>query len=90
VARFVLATNIISQILRRNAAALAHLQEAAENDDDLFMCPVVFYELWRGLQYRGADRLVSCLRVNFSPTCGSRTERDTSPVILISDGRDHG
>ena len=20
------------------------------------MCPVVFYELWRGLSYRGADR----------------------------------
>jgi tRNA(fMet)-specific endonuclease VapC len=22
----------------------------------MFMCPVVFYELWRGLRYRGADR----------------------------------
>ena len=55
-ARFVLDTNIVSQVLRRNAAALAHLREAAENDDDLFMCPVVFYELWRGLLYRGADR----------------------------------
>jgi len=30
-----------SQILRRNATALVHLREAAENDDDLFMCPVV-------------------------------------------------
>lgn len=56
VARFVLDTNIISQILRRNAAALARLTETADNDDDLFMCPVVFYELWRGLNYRGADR----------------------------------
>ena len=28
----------------------------ADHDDDLFMCPVVFYELWRGLSYRGADR----------------------------------
>jgi tRNA(fMet)-specific endonuclease VapC len=56
VARFVLDTNIISQILRRNAPALARLGEAADHDDDLFMCPVVFYELWRGLSYRGADR----------------------------------
>ncbi len=55
-ARFVFDTNVISQILRRNAAALAHLREASENDDDLFMCPVVFYELWRGLRHRGADR----------------------------------
>jgi len=56
VTRFVLDTNIVSQILRRNAAALARLSEAADHDDDLFMCPVVFYELWRGLSYRRADR----------------------------------
>ena len=55
-ARFVLDTNILSQILRRNAPALARLREAADHDDDLFMCPVVFYELSRGLSYRGADR----------------------------------
>lgn len=55
-ARFVLDTNTISQILRRNAAALSHLREAADNDDDLFLCPVVFYELWRGLRYRSAER----------------------------------
>ena len=55
-ARFVLDTNVISQMLRRNVAALAHLRQAVENDDELFMCPVVFYELWRGLRYRGAER----------------------------------
>ena len=55
-ARFVLDTNIISQILRRNAPALARLRQAADHDDDVFMCPVVFYELWRGLSYRGAGR----------------------------------
>jgi tRNA(fMet)-specific endonuclease VapC len=56
VARFVLDTNAISQILRRNANALARLGDAVDHDDDLFMCPVVFYELWRGLRYRAADR----------------------------------
>jgi predicted nucleic acid-binding protein len=56
VARFVLDTNIISQILHRNAAAVGRLREAVENEDDLFMCPVVLYELWRGLRHRGADR----------------------------------
>jgi predicted nucleic acid-binding protein len=35
---------------------LARLGEAAGRDDDPFMCPVVFYELWRGLSYRRADR----------------------------------
>ena len=54
-ARFVLDTNIISQILRRNAPALARLGEAADHDD-LCMCPVVFYEKWRGPSYRGANR----------------------------------
>jgi hypothetical protein len=31
---------------------LARLGEAADRDDDPFMCPVVFYELWRGPSYR--------------------------------------
>jgi tRNA(fMet)-specific endonuclease VapC len=56
VARFVLDTNTVSQILRRNATATSHLREAAGNDDDLFLCPVVFYEIWRGLRDRRADR----------------------------------
>ena len=55
-ARFVLDTNIISQILRRNATVLGRLGETADDGDDLFMCPVVFYELWRGLSYHGAER----------------------------------
>ena len=55
-ARFVLDTNTVSQILRRNAAVLARLGEAADDGDDLYMCPVVFYELWRGLAYRDARR----------------------------------
>lgn len=55
-ARFVLDTNTVSQILRRNATALARLGEAAAGDNDLYMCPVVFYELWRGLAYRDAHR----------------------------------
>ncbi len=55
-ARFVLDTNTISQILRRNAKLLVRLRHAADSEDELFMCPVVFYELWRGLAYRRAER----------------------------------
>lgn len=47
-ARLVLDTNTVSQILRRNAAVLERLLEAADGADDLYMCPVVFYELRRG------------------------------------------
>ena len=54
--RFVLDTNTISQILRRNVTAIAHLGEAARKGDDLVMCPVVFYEIWRGLLHRRAER----------------------------------
>jgi predicted nucleic acid-binding protein len=56
VARFVLDTNTVSQILRHQASVLARLGEAAGGGDDLYMCPVVFYELWRGLAYRDARR----------------------------------
>ena len=55
-ARFVLDTNTVSQILRRNATVVGRLREAAGGGDDLYMCPVVFYELWRGLAYRDARR----------------------------------
>lgn len=55
-ARFVLDTNTVSQILRHHSAVLARLGEAAGGGDDLYMCPVVFYELWRGLAYRDARR----------------------------------
>lgn len=55
-ARFVLDTNTVSQILRRNATVLARLGGAAGGGDDLYMCPVVFYESWRGLAYRDARR----------------------------------
>ena len=55
-ARFVLDTNTVSQILRHHAAVLARLGQAADGGDDLYMCPVVFYELWRGLAYRDARR----------------------------------
>jgi predicted nucleic acid-binding protein len=56
VARFVLDTNIISHVFRRNPVVLARLGDAADRDDDLYMCPVVYYEIWRGLRYRGAGR----------------------------------
>ncbi len=55
-ARFVLDTNTVSQILRRNATAIARLTDAARSGDDVFMCPVVFYEIWRGLRDRRAVR----------------------------------
>ena len=58
-ARFVLDTNTVSHILRRNATAITHLSEAARNGDDVFMCPVVFYEIWRGLRDRRADRQIA-------------------------------
>jgi len=38
VARFVLDTNTVSQILRRNATVLGHLEQAADGGDDLYMC----------------------------------------------------
>jgi predicted nucleic acid-binding protein len=39
-----------------------HLRESAESDDDLFIRPVVFYELWRGLRYRDAARQLTELK----------------------------
>jgi tRNA(fMet)-specific endonuclease VapC len=56
VARLVLDTNAISRVLRRDATVVTRLEEAAVGGDDLFMCPVVYYELRRGLEHRDARR----------------------------------
>lgn len=54
--RYVLDTNILSYVLERNRAAIERLAAAAESDAEIFLCPVVYYEIRRGLLDRGATR----------------------------------
>jgi len=54
--RFVLDSNIISRILRRDVRVASRLIDASKANARVYLCPVVYYEVRRGLLERGASR----------------------------------
>lgn len=54
--RYVLDTNILTALLRREESAAQRMQQALIADAEFLMCPVVFYELYRGLLHQDAKR----------------------------------
>jgi len=56
VARFVLDSDTITYILQRQDRVVARLAEAAQANADICLCPVVYYQVRRGLLHKGARR----------------------------------
>ncbi len=54
--KYVLDTNIISSILRLEDKVMNRVAETLVDEAELLLCPVVFYEVYRGLQYRDAKK----------------------------------
>ena len=54
--RYVLDTNMFTAILRKDAAVIDRTAEALAAGAEFILCPVVFYEIYRGLLYRDARR----------------------------------
>ena len=52
--RYVLDTNIFTALLRHEPHTLARVIRATQDEVDLLLCPIVFYEVYRGLRYRDA------------------------------------
>lgn len=52
--RYVLDTNMITALLRGEPGVTAAMTEAVGAGAELFLCPVVFYEILRGLLHRDA------------------------------------
>ena len=48
-------TNIISYLLNGNKDILKHFEAIAENDDDIFIPSIAYYEIKRGLIANGAS-----------------------------------
>jgi tRNA(fMet)-specific endonuclease VapC len=59
---YVLDTNALSDILRKNEAVVTHLTDALQRNALFILCPVVFYEVYRGLLRKGAARQLAALR----------------------------
>lgn len=57
-ANYCLDTNVISDILRREPKVLRRLNEALDNDDNLFIASIVYYEVVRGLKAAGKTRML--------------------------------
>lgn len=55
-ARYVLDTNLWTALLKKEVAATGRVREALSADAQLVVCPVAFYEIYRGLEYRDARR----------------------------------
>lgn len=55
-ARFVIDSNILSRILRKDQRVAGRLEEAVQANAEIYMCPVVYFEVLRGLLYREATR----------------------------------
>ncbi len=55
-ARFVLDSDILSYLLQRHQAVFARFLNVVWSDDEIYLCPAVYYEVRRGLLHRGASR----------------------------------
>lgn len=55
-ARLVLDADTITYVLQRRPAVVAHLATAARENDEIYLCPVVYYQIRRGLLVKQAER----------------------------------
>ena len=57
-ANYCLDTNVISDILRGQPDVIKHMNTALDNDDNLFISSIVYYEIVRGLIAAGKTRML--------------------------------
>lgn len=54
--RFVLDSDTITYVLQKKGSVAAHLAEATKANAEIYLCPVVYYQVRRGLLEKGATR----------------------------------
>ncbi len=57
-ANYCLDSNVVSDILRNDPKVMHHLNTALDNDDNLFISSIVYYEVVRGLKAAGKTRML--------------------------------
>ena len=60
--QYVVDTNIWIELLRKNAQVRERLEQAREADDVIIVCPIVYYELLRGLEKREDLRSIGFIK----------------------------
>lgn len=59
---YVLDSNAIIDILRKNEIVLGRLTKTLAQNARFLLCPIVYYEVYRGLMDAGAERQVAAFR----------------------------
>lgn len=57
-ADYCLDSNVVSDILRKHPDVMRHLNAALDNDDNIFIPSIVYYEVVRGLKAAGKTRML--------------------------------
>lgn len=57
-ANYCLDSNVVSDILRQQPEVMRNLNAALDNDDNLFISSIVYYEVVRGLKAAGKTRML--------------------------------
>ena len=57
-ADYCLDSNVVSDILRKEPTVMKRLNKALDNDDNLFISSIVYYEVVRGLKAAGKTRML--------------------------------
>lgn len=54
--RYVLDANILSAYVKKEATVGHHVKSALQNNAEFLLCPVVFYEIYRGFLHKDAQK----------------------------------
>jgi tRNA(fMet)-specific endonuclease VapC len=60
--RYVMDANILSALLKKEPLTVQRVRAALKRSAELVMCPIVFYEVLRGLLHRDAQRQLEFFR----------------------------
>lgn len=63
---YCLDSNVVSDILRGDPEVTRHMNEALDNDDNLFISSIVYYEIVRGLKAAGKTRKLEEFKVFYA------------------------
>ena len=80
-ANYCLDSNVISDILRKEPTVMKHLNEALDNDDNLFVSSIVYYEIVRGLKAAGKTRMLEDFKKFYDDAKHLYLDRDDLTTI---------
>ena len=76
-AKYVLDANILTAILRKDRTATERMNRALQSNAEFVMCPVVFFEVYRGLLHKDARKQLGFMLLYFDTYTWDDLKRPT-------------